>query len=42
LQAFRYIKREIPLYEVLGEEGLSLIEANCETVLAGSRHRFSR
>jgi trimethylamine--corrinoid protein Co-methyltransferase len=33
LQAFRYIKREIPLYEVLGEEGLSLIEANCEMVL---------
>jgi trimethylamine--corrinoid protein Co-methyltransferase len=33
VQAFRYIKREIPLYEVLGEEGLSLIEANCETVL---------
>jgi len=33
IQAFSYIKREIPLYEVLGEEGLSLIEANCETVL---------
>jgi len=28
-----YIKRNIPLYEVLGEEGLSLIEANAETVL---------
>jgi trimethylamine---corrinoid protein Co-methyltransferase len=33
VKAFRYIKREIPLYEVLGEEGLSLIENNCETVL---------
>jgi len=33
IQAFGYIKRKIPLYEVLGEEGLSLIEANCETVL---------
>ncbi len=33
VQAFGYIKRQIPLYEVLGEEGLSLIEANCETVL---------
>lgn len=33
IQAFSYIKRQIPLYEVLGEEGLSLIEANCETVL---------
>ncbi len=28
-----YIKRNIPLYEVLTEEGLSLIEANAETVL---------
>ena len=28
-----YIKRNIPLYEVLSEEGLSLIEANAETVL---------
>ncbi len=33
IQAFSYIKREIPLYEVLGEEGLCLIEKNCETVL---------
>lgn len=33
VKAFSYIKRQIPLYEVLGEEGLSLIEANCETVL---------
>ena len=29
-----YIKRNIPLYEVLSEEGLELIERNCETVLA--------
>jgi trimethylamine--corrinoid protein Co-methyltransferase len=28
-----YIKRNIPLYEVLSEEGLSLIETNAETVL---------
>ncbi len=33
IQAFSYIRRQIPLYEVLGEEGLSLIEKNCETVL---------
>ncbi len=33
IQAFSYIKRQIPLYEVLGEEGLSLIETNCDTVL---------
>ncbi len=33
IQAFSYIKRQIPLYEVLGEEGLALIETNCETVL---------
>jgi trimethylamine--corrinoid protein Co-methyltransferase len=28
-----YIKRNIPLYEVLSEEGLALIEANADTVL---------
>ena len=28
-----YIKRNIPLYEVLTEDGLSLIENNAETVL---------
>ena len=28
-----YIKRNIPIYEALSEEGLSLIEANAETVL---------
>jgi trimethylamine--corrinoid protein Co-methyltransferase len=28
-----YIKRNIPIYEVLSEEGLELIERNCETVL---------
>ena len=33
IQAFSYIKRNIPLYEVLNEEGLSLIENNCDTVL---------
>ena len=30
---FGYIRRAVPLYEVLTEEGLSLIEANAETVL---------
>jgi trimethylamine--corrinoid protein Co-methyltransferase len=29
-----YIRREAPLYEVLSEEGLSLIERNADTVLA--------
>ncbi|HFC05343.1 MAG TPA: trimethylamine methyltransferase, partial [Rhizobiales bacterium] len=29
-----YIKRQIPVFEVLGEEGLQLIEANAEKVLA--------
>ena len=33
VRQFTYIKRNIPLYEVLSEEGLSLIEANAETVL---------
>lgn len=33
VQAFSYIKRQIPDYEVLSEEGLSLIEANCDTIL---------
>ena len=28
-----YIKRQIPLYEVLTEEGLTLIENNAETIL---------
>ena len=28
-----YITRKIPIYEVLGEEGLSLIERNAETIL---------
>ena len=28
-----YIKRKIPLYEVLDEEGLALIEKNADTVL---------
>lgn len=28
-----YIKRQVPYYEVLGEEGLALIEANADTVL---------
>src|SRR5262245_42041869 len=28
-----YIKREIPLYEVLTEDGLTLIENNAETIL---------
>ena len=29
----RFITRRIPIYEVLSEEGLSLIEANAETIL---------
>ncbi|PHP67500.1 trimethylamine methyltransferase [Zhengella mangrovi] len=28
-----YVTRKIPVYEVLGEEGLSLIEANADTIL---------
>ncbi len=32
-QTLRYITRKVPLYEVLTEEGLSLIEANTDTVL---------
>lgn len=28
-----YIKRQVPLYEVLNEEGIALIEANADTVL---------
>jgi trimethylamine:corrinoid methyltransferase-like protein len=28
-----YIRRQIPLYEVLSEEGIALIEANADTVL---------
>ncbi|WP_323717745.1 trimethylamine methyltransferase family protein [Paracoccus aminovorans] len=28
-----YIRRQVPYYEVLGEEGLALIEANADTVL---------
>jgi trimethylamine--corrinoid protein Co-methyltransferase len=33
VQQFTYIRRRIPIYEVLSEEGLALIEANAETVL---------
>ena len=32
--ALRYITRKVPVYDVLGEEGLSLIEENAETILA--------
>ncbi len=32
-QSLTYIRRRIPLYEVLNEEGLALIEANADTVL---------
>ncbi len=32
-QSLTYIKRNIPLYEVLSEEGLSIIEANADRVL---------
>ncbi|MEE8504711.1 MAG: trimethylamine methyltransferase family protein, partial [Kiloniellales bacterium] len=33
LEQLGYIRREIPLYAALGEEGLALIEENAETVL---------
>ena len=32
--ALPYITRKVPVYDVLGEEGLSLIEENAETILA--------
>jgi trimethylamine--corrinoid protein Co-methyltransferase len=32
-QSIPYITRRIPLYEVLGEEGLALIERNADTIL---------
>ncbi|WP_436640115.1 trimethylamine methyltransferase family protein [Microbaculum sp. FT89] len=32
-QSLRYITRKVPLYEILNEEGLALIEANADTVL---------
>jgi trimethylamine--corrinoid protein Co-methyltransferase len=33
VQQLRYITRNIPLYEILTEEGLSLIEQNADTIL---------
>ncbi len=33
LEQLDYIRREIPLYAALGEEGLALIEENAETIL---------
>ena len=32
-QSVPYITRKIPYYEVLGEEGLALIENNADTIL---------
>ena len=32
--AVPYVTRKVPVYDVLGEEGLSLIEENAETILA--------
>jgi trimethylamine--corrinoid protein Co-methyltransferase len=32
-QSLTYIRRQIPLYEVLNEDGIALIEANADTVL---------
>src|SRR5688572_33179842 len=32
-QSVPYVTRRIPVYEVLGEEGLSLIERNADTIL---------
>jgi len=33
IQQLRYITRKVPVYEVLSEEGLALIEDNAETIL---------
>ena len=34
VEQFSYIQRRIPLYEVLDEEALAIVEANAETILA--------
>ena len=34
LERFHFIERKIPIYEILNEEGLAIIEANAETILA--------
>ena len=41
VEAAPYIRRRIPNYEILDEEGLALIEANAETVLEEIGVRFS-
>ena len=33
IEAIPYITRNIPTYDILGDEGLSIIEANAETIL---------
>ena len=40
--ALPYITRNIPLTEVLSEEGLEIIERNADTLLAGDRRRVPR
>jgi trimethylamine--corrinoid protein Co-methyltransferase len=40
VEASPYIRRRIPNYEILDEEGLALIEANAETVLEETGVRF--
>ena len=34
LEIFHFIERKIPIYEILNEDGLAIIEANAETILA--------
>ena len=36
--AVPYITRNVPCYEVLGEEGLAVIEAQAETILQDLEH----
>ena len=41
VEAAPFIRRRIPNYEILDEEGLALIEANAETVLEEIGVRFA-
>jgi len=36
-----YITRQVPVYEILGDEGLSLIEANADKILEEIGVNFS-
>ena len=42
IESVPYITRNIPLTEILSEEGLAIIERNADTLLAGDRHRVPR